>query len=441
MSIDSPTPRSTTDRQAEPEPLLEVRGLEKHFEQGNGLFDRLVGDSSTVRAVDGVDLTIRAGETLAVVGESGCGKSTLGRTVLNLYEPTGGSVRYRGEELAGLSNSEMRPYRRDLQMIFQDPLASLNPRQTIGQILKAPMQVHGIGADDEERTELARELLERVGLRAGHVDRYPHQFSGGQQQRVGIARALALEPKLIIADEPVSALDVSVQAQILNLLNELQDDLGLSLLFIAHDLSVVRHIADRVAVMYLGKIVETAPVDELFENPSHPYTRSLLSAVPRIDPEKRTDRILLEGSVPSPLDPPSGCRFHTRCPVVVPPEGWRGTDEQFKAAFTFRTRVLSGEIDPDAVRKRLEAEGPTDDDAVAARIVDRSVSGEIRRLPEDAAAAIRDAASALARGEEDRAAVLVAEAFPSPCTRDAPRSAAAGPDHRAACHRVDADPA
>ncbi|MFB9808403.1 ABC transporter ATP-binding protein [Haladaptatus pallidirubidus] len=286
------------------EPLLTVRGLKKYFDQSNGVLDRLVGDTGHVRAVDGVDLTVHEGETLAIVGESGCGKSTLGRTVLNLHDATAGSVTYHGEDITELSAGEMRPHRRNLQMIFQDPLASLNPRQTVGEILTAPMEVHGIGADGEERLERAKELLERVGLKPAHIERYPNQFSGGQQQRVGIARALSLEPELIIADEPVSALDVSVQAQILNLLDELQDEFGLSLVFIAHNLSVVRHVADRVAVMYLGQIVETAPVAELYDNPQHPYTKSLLSAVPRIDPGDRDERIILEGTVPSPLNPP-----------------------------------------------------------------------------------------------------------------------------------------
>ncbi len=261
---------TSTDETSAAEPLLAVRGLKKHFDQSGGVLDRLVGETASVRAVDGVDLTVRKGETLAIVGESGCGKSTLGRTILNLHDATDGTVEYRGTDLADLSQQEMRPYRRDLQMIFQDPLASLNPRQTVGEIITTPMEVHGIGDSDEDRLERTKDLLRRVGLKAGHIERYPNQFSGGQQQRVGIARALALEPELIIADEPVSALDVSVQAQILNLLEELQDDLGLSLVFIAHNLSVVRHVADRVAVMYLGRIVETAPVVGTLREPAAP---------------------------------------------------------------------------------------------------------------------------------------------------------------------------
>ena len=419
------------------DPLLVVEGLKKHFDQSGGVLDRLIGEDTTVRAVDGVDLAVEAGETLAVVGESGCGKSTLGRTILNLDDATAGSVHYDGEELTGLSAGEMRPYRRDLQMIFQDPLAALNPRQTVGEILTAPMEVHDIGTDADDRTERARDLLERVGLKPGHATRYPHQFSGGQQQRVGIARALALEPELIIADEPVSALDVSVQAQILNLLDELRADLGLSLVFIAHDLSVVRHVADRVAVMYLGEIVETATVEALFDEPAHPYTRSLLSAVPRIDPGDRDERIILEGTVPSPMDPPSGCRFHTRCPVVIPPDEWAGTEAGFRDAFSFRNQVLSADLDREAAKDRLRSEGrETDEESVAAYFVEQLLSREPADLPSTAADAVYEAADELAAGNRDRAETVVAEAFPSPCEREVPRSRAASPGHTAACHRV-----
>jgi peptide/nickel transport system ATP-binding protein len=430
---------TTDERTGEADPILAVEGLKKHFDQSQGLLDRIVGETGTVRAVDGVDLTVREGETLAVVGESGCGKSTLAQTVLNLHQPTAGSVRYRGEDIAGLTGRDMRPYRREMQVVFQDPLASLNPRQTVGEILTAPMEVHGIGDGSDDRLERARSLLDRVGLKAGHVDRYPKQFSGGQQQRVAVARALAVEPDLLVADEPVSALDVSVQAQILNLLEELQQELGLSLLFITHDLSVVRHIADRVAVMYLGKMVETAPAEELFADPDHPYTESLLSAVPRIDPGDRPDRIILQGTVPSPLDPPSGCRFHTRCPAVIPPPDWAGTQPQFRAAFTFRNRVLDGELDPDAARTRLESEGrDVSDENVTAYLVEQALPGEVADLPPEAADAVRTAAAALADEDDERAAEVVAEAFPSPCEQEVPRSVDRG-GRTVACHRFDPD--
>jgi peptide/nickel transport system ATP-binding protein len=419
-------------------PILAADALKKHFDQSEGFLDRLLGGANTVKAVDGVDLELVEGETLAVVGESGCGKSTLGQTLLNLHTATDGSVRFRGEELTGLSDREMRPYRRRMQMIFQDPLASLNPRQTVGDIVTAPMEVHDIGDDEADRLDRAENLLERVGLEAAHVDRYPSQFSGGQQQRVGVARALSVEPELIVADEPVSALDVSVQAQILQLLQELQDELGLSLLFITHDLSVVHQVADRVAVMYLGEIVETGPVRELFNDPEHPYTKSLLSAVPRIDPSARQDRIILEGTVPSPIDPPAGCRFHTRCPAVIPDPDWSGSQPAFRRAFTFRNRIEAGELDPAAVRSRLKAEfGDVDEGAVAERLIGDALPGDLSELPETAAEPIRTAATQIAGGDENGAIETVQAAFPSPCVDETPRTVDPGPDRTAACHRVD----
>jgi oligopeptide transport system ATP-binding protein len=293
--------------------LLEVTDLVKHFPIKSGIVvDREVG---RVRAVDGVSLTINEGETLGLVGESGCGKSTLCRTILQLTAPTSGSVRFAGEELVGRSRRQLRPIRRQIQMIFQDPYASLNPRKRVGQIIGEPLELHGL-ASGRDVGRRVQELLDRVGLAPEHRDRYPHEFSGGQRQRIGIARALALQPKLIIADEPVSALDVSVQAQIVNLLKDLQDEIGLSYLFVAHDLGVVRHVSDRVAVMYLGRIVESAFATDLYQHPLHPYSNALLSAVPIPDPKLNSERerLVLEGDPPSPIDPPSGCHFHTRCP-------------------------------------------------------------------------------------------------------------------------------
>ncbi len=291
-------------------PLLEVQGLAKHFPVKQGVFGRLSGH---VRAVDGVDFHLDAGETLAIVGESGCGKSTVGRLVLRLLEPTGGSVRFEGQDLLALSDSRMRAQRRRMQVIFQDPYASLNPRMTVGAMLSEPLMLHGLASSDAARRARVGELLELVGLRPEHARRYPHEFSGGQRQRLAIARALAVEPQLIVADEPVSALDVSIQAQVINLMRSLQARFGLAYVFISHDLAVVKHIADRIAVMYLGKIVETATTDELFRNPRHPYTRALLSAVPLPDPTVVRERALLEGDIPSAMNPPPGCRFHTRC--------------------------------------------------------------------------------------------------------------------------------
>jgi oligopeptide transport system ATP-binding protein len=293
--------------------LLEVTDLVKHFPIRSGVvIDREV---ARVRAVDGVSFTLREGETLGLVGESGCGKSTLCRAILQLTTPTSGSVRFEGQELVGRSRRGLRPLRRQMQMIFQDPFASLNPRKRVGQIIGDPLELHGLarGAALKRRVQ---DLLDRVGLNAEHYNRFPHEFSGGQRQRIGIARALALRPKLIVADEPVSALDVSVQAQIINLLEDVQDEFGLSYLFVAHDLGVVRHVSDRIAVMYLGKIVENSDADELYDKPIHPYTNALLSAVPIPDPKRNSarERLVLEGDVPSPIHPPSGCRFHTRCP-------------------------------------------------------------------------------------------------------------------------------
>jgi oligopeptide transport system ATP-binding protein len=297
--------------------IVEVRGLKKYFPIYSGLFAQRV--EGWVRAVDDVSFSIRRGETLGLVGESGCGKTTTGRCILQLDRPTAGEVLFEGQNLARMADAALRPLRRQMQIVFQDPYSSLNPRMTIGQILSEPIRVHRISPDGRRYEDRVAELLSVVGLNPLMAGRYPHELSGGQRQRVGIARALALEPKFIVCDEPISALDVSIQAQILNLLEELQERFGLTYLFIAHDLSVVRHISDRIVVMYLGKVVEIADRQELYENPLHPYTKALLSAVPIPDPlvEARRERVVLGGEVPSPLNPPHGCVFHSRCPIAV----------------------------------------------------------------------------------------------------------------------------
>jgi oligopeptide transport system ATP-binding protein len=293
--------------------LLEIKNLKKYFPVGGGLFSRRKGE---VRAVDGVNLAVEEGETLGLVGESGCGKSTLGRTLLRLIEPTEGEINFNGKNLLKLSPRELRDMRREMQIIFQDPYASLNPRMRVGQIVGEGLEIHKLAAGRKKRDRVM-DLLNQVGLREEHYDRYPHEFSGGQRQRIGIARALAVNPKFIVADEPVSSLDVTIQAQIINLLQELQEKMHLTYFFISHDLRVVEHISHRVAIMYLGKIVEIAPSDKIYQAAKHPYTRALLSAVPLPDPGRKKERIVLEGDVPSPVNPPAGCSFHPRCAYRV----------------------------------------------------------------------------------------------------------------------------
>jgi peptide/nickel transport system ATP-binding protein len=387
------------------EVLLKVTGLQKHFPIRKGLLKRQVG---AVHAVDGLDFEVRSGETLGVVGESGCGKSTMGRLITRLLEPTGGTVEFEGKDITHLGVSGMRPLRRDVQMIFQDPYSSLNPRHTIGTIVGAPFKLQGVQPAGGVKKEVQR-LLSVVGLNPEHYNRYPHEFSGGQRQRIGIARALALNPKLVVADEPVSALDVSIQAQVVNLLDDLQEELGLTYVIIAHDLSVVRHVSDRIAVMYLGKIVELADRDSLYKAPMHPYTKALMSAVPIPDPKRRgakSERILLKGDVPSPISPPSGCRFHTRC--------WKATEickttepplaelkpgqqvachhpENFEDQAPQETVLLSAakeaaELVPDAV---LEESAETSA-AVAAEVAESSEAAEPAEAAKTAEAAATD---------------------------------------------------
>jgi peptide/nickel transport system ATP-binding protein len=372
------------------ETLVTLDGLTKHFSQETGLLEALSFDSDggfpisfsgkTVRAVEDVSLEIKKGETLGLVGESGCGKSTLARTVLRLLEPTDGTVYFRGRDLGELSNEELRTTRQDMQMIFQDPQSSLDPRMKVGPIVEEPMKAHGLYKGEGEREARARELLEKVGLDPQHYNRYPHAFSGGQRQRINLARALAVDPDFIVCDEPVSALDVSIQAQVLNTMQELQDEFGLTYLFIAHDLSVIRHISDRVAVMYLGQLVELADREELFENPQHPYTRALLKSIPVPDPRKQGVRGVLEGDVPSPIDPPSGCRFRTRCPELIAPTGYGLDDKEWEETRRFvravKRRTFEVENEQE-LREKLFPDGLPDGDAepILDTAIDDAIAG------------------------------------------------------------------
>ncbi|WP_267641805.1 ABC transporter ATP-binding protein [Haloarchaeobius amylolyticus] len=435
------------------EPLLEVDDLHKYFSRADDLLDRwLSNEPQTVKAVDGVDLDIYEGETLGLVGESGCGKSTTGRTILRLLEPTDGTVVFAGDDLGELNSGGMREKRQDMQMIFQDPLSSLDPRMTVGQTIIEPLKIHGLPENTggksqrEARRDRAVELMEAVGLEPAQFDRYPHEMSGGQRQRVGIARALAVDPDFIVADEPVSALDVSVQAQILNLMEDLQEEFGLTYLFIAHDLSVVRHICDRVAVMYLGQVVETAPTWELFDEPEHPYTEALLSSIPRPDPlEDTDDRIILKGDVPSPIDPPSGCSFRTRCPQVIPPEDLEVDQETFRAVMDFRQRVEDRDIPLEAVqneagrdRAAADDEEPpmqtaTDGGASTSDLVDALIDREFEEPPRgEVGSIVRDVCELVVAEEWAQAQARLQDAFETPCEREDPDLE--GDRHQTACH-------
>jgi peptide/nickel transport system ATP-binding protein len=442
---------SATSETFSGEPLLSVDGLRKHFSRADGYLDKLLAtEPQTVKAVDGVSLDIYRGETLGLVGESGCGKSTTGRAILQLLEPTDGTVVFAGEDLTDLGSTAMRGKRQEMQMIFQDPLSSLDPRMTVGQTIVEPLKIHklpvktGDMSARQARRERALELMDAVGLERAQFDRYPHELSGGQRQRVGIARALAVDPDFIVADEPVSALDVSVQAQILNLMEDLQEEFDLTYLFIAHDLSVVRHICDRVAVMYLGKIVETAPTAELFDDPRHPYTQALLSSIPRPDPLADTDdRIILDGTVPSPIDPPSGCSFRTRCPQVIPPDDLEIDQEQYRAVMDFRQRVENRELPVEIAREAADegnvgentaVEDSVSDAGVVIALLDREFddrpTGEVGELVTKACEEVVD-------GNWDEATDLLREHFESPCERSEP--VVGDGQHQTACHLIESE--
>jgi len=420
------------------ESLVQVKSLRKYYSQADGMLDEWIGNhKQPVRAVDGVSLDIYEGETLGLVGESGCGKSTLGRSILKLEDLTDGRLVFAGDQFHDVDGSELREMRKDMQMIFQDPLSSLNPRMTIGEIISDPLRIHGLPESNSSkaaRRERVVDLLEDVGLEARQYDRYPHEISGGQRQRVGIARALAVEPNFIVADEPVSSLDVSVQAQIINLLEDLQDKYGLTYLLIAHDLSVVRHIADRVAVMYLGEVVEVGETEDLFQDPKHPYTQALLSAVPTPDPsDDREDRIILKGDVPSPTSPPSGCSFHTRCPKVIPPDDVAISQPEYRRITEYRQLVESRNLDVETILEDSPAtvsSGVTVERSAVEQALWEELFGQ--ELTGEAGATIEESFELILNNDWSAAEELLQTEFESVCERHDPELDQDG--HSAACH-------
>jgi len=401
------------------EPLLSVRDLERHYPVRSGLLRRVTGH---VKAVDGVSFDVHAGETLGLVGESGCGKSTTVTTMLGLEEPTGGEVRFDGRRLSEFDDGERERFRRRAQIVFQDPNSAFDPRLTVVESVAEPLKIHGV-RDPDRRREVAVDALEHVGLAAADADRYPREFSGGQKQRIALARALVLNPDLLVVDEPVSALDVSVQAEILSLLDDLQTELGLALVLVSHDLGVVRQVCDRVGVMYLGEVVERGPTDRLFDTPQHPYTEALLSSIPEPDPGARGDGVDLSGDVPDPTAQPAGCSFHPRCHRVIPPEAFDVDDRRFRAVLDLRLALQDGDIAPE-------------DFADASAV--RSEFGLDRALPDaEAEQVLSEAAAAVATGDVEAATDRLRDAFTTVCEREDPALEPTAVGHPAACLRSD----
>ncbi|MDY6818662.1 MAG: oligopeptide/dipeptide ABC transporter ATP-binding protein [Halobacteriales archaeon] len=420
---------------SEPEPLLSVENLTKHYPITEGIMKREIG---RVRAVDGISFDIHRGETLGLVGESGCGKSTAATTLLRLEEPTAGTVTFDGRDITSYDADELKRFRRRAQMIFQDPTSSFDPRMTVGESVAEPLLIHGI-QDRDRRRRIVQNLLERVGLAADDIDRYPHEFSGGQKQRIAFARALVVNPELVVADEPISALDVSVQAEILSLMEDLQADFGLSILFISHDMSVVQQVCDRVAVMYLGEIVEIGPTAELFEQPQHPYTRALLSSIPEPDPRKRGRGIKLTGDVPDPSDPPPGCLFHTRCPEIIEPEEYDFEQAEWRAVMDLRVRLRDDGISLDAVEEFVDLEaGHTAPPTAEIKNAIRAEFGIPETLSNaQADRVLDDALEQIIDGEPAAAETTLREAFPTVCEHEAPTLMETAADHTASCHLHD----
>ncbi len=432
------------------EPLLSVRDLKKHYPIKKGLLSRQVG---AAKAVDGISFDIYPGETLGLVGESGCGKSTAASSIIRLEDPTDGEVLFNGGGRGGATRNadgthpndvtrfdkqELKAFRRDAQMIFQDPSSSFNPRMTIGSSVAELLLVHGM-TDKHRRRAIVEDLLERVGLSAADYDRYPHEFSGGQKQRIALARALVLNPDLIVADEPVSALDVSIQAEIISLIEDIQTEFGLSLLFISHDMGVIQQIADRVAVMYLGEIVEIGPTEQIFSDPQHPYTEALLSSIPTPDPRNRTEGIELTGTVPSPSDPPSGCRFHTRCHRVIQPDNLELDQDNWRQLLTLRHRVEDREIDIEKIRENALGEPEQADSEMATDVVTAQIRTEFD-LPEqlrdpEAETALQTGLEALADEDFETATEQFSSTFVTPCERTKPEFTQHTDEHASACLR------